>query len=116
MTYSLIAGVVVGVLMLIVSLILKYGSVKRNYLFGYRTFRSLKNESNWIFANKKSSIYLFYLSFFSILLGILSILYGFDTKFVVLPVIVLLILIIMLVEIELYQFDKRKKDDTNKSV
>ena len=107
MIYSLIAGVLVGVLMLIASIILKYTSIKRNYLFGYRTPRSLKNDKNWVYANKKAASYLFYVSLFSIIVGILSILLDFDTKYVVFPTMGLLLLSIVSVEISLYKFDKK---------
>ena len=112
MLYSLIAGVLVGVLMLIASLILKYTAVKRNYLFGYRTPRSLKNDENWIYANKKAASYLLYISYYSIILGTLSILLEFDTKYVVFPTMGLLILSIILVELNLYKFDKKKSIDS----
>ena len=66
---SSIVSIVVGSVLLIIGLILKYFNIRRNSLFGYRTFLSMKNDSNWVFANR-------IFARFAIIIGIVTLLVG----------------------------------------
>lgn len=71
------AAFVIGVVLLIAGLILRFGSVKRNLLFGYRTPRSMRSEKTWQFANQRFASY-------SIMIGAVSmslpVLFSFDLR------------------------------------
>ncbi len=64
-----------GLIFMITSLIMYFFPPKKiNFIYGYRTLRSMKNQKNWDFAQKYSSFTLFYLSIIMVISSLLSLL------------------------------------------
>ena len=50
--FVFVFNLLIPVIILILGLIFKNASTKINYIYGYRTVRSMKNQDTWEFANK----------------------------------------------------------------
>ncbi len=98
-----------GVFFLVGGLILRYAPIPRNYLLGYRTFRSMKNDANWKFANRESGKYLLIIGPVTMIAGILSSYMGFSPFPVIYFTIGLLFITIVIVEIRLKKFEIQQK-------
>lgn len=97
---------ILGVVLLTIGLLLKYGKVGKNYLFGYRTFRSMKNKANWVFANTIMANYSIIIGIISLLFGIISWYLNLNSKYVIYFTMGLLTISLIITEIRLYKFDK----------
>jgi len=63
----------IGLLFILLGIILRLTYFNsKNYFFGYRTRLSMKNVSNWNFANKISAIYLIIIGICALLAGVLA--------------------------------------------
>lgn len=97
---------ILGIVLLTIGLLLKYGKVGKNYLFGYRTFRSMKNKANWEFANALMVNYSIIIGMLSILTGLISWYLDLSSKYVIYFTMGLLTVSLVITEIRLYKFDK----------
>ncbi len=52
--FIFVFNLLIPIIILILGLIFKNASTKINYIYGYRTVRSMKNQDTWEFANKYS--------------------------------------------------------------
>jgi uncharacterized membrane protein len=98
------------VFMLMIALIVyKFPPKKINHLYGYRTSRSMKNETVWNYANSYSNLLFIKICLWSFIFPVLS--YFIFPEYIILITIVantlLLVLMIILVEMRLNKlFDK----------
>lgn len=67
-------NVVVGIVLVLSGVLMLILRVRKNYLIGYRTPASMKDEESWIFANKLAGK-------FMIVIGLLSTLSGFGNSY-----------------------------------
>jgi uncharacterized membrane protein len=102
----MIASFVIGIALLIFGLIAKYSFVKRNSLFGYRTYLSLKTEANWEFANKRFATHAILIGVVAMIIGSLNYLYKTGSNYSILFILSLLLFSIIRIEIGLQKFDK----------
>jgi len=101
-----------GITLLMGGLILRFIPVRRNLLFGYRTFRSLKTAESWKYANATSGKY-------SIVIGSASVLFGIicyalnilDYEFVIVSTLGIFIFSHVIIEIQLFRKRKNKEID-----
>ena len=106
----MLPSVILGVLLLIAGVLFSYVRIRRNYFLGYRTFRSMKNDANWIFANKEMAKLSFVIGAVSTLTGFFFWLYDIDNnRLVIYATLGLVIISIIIVEVRLYKFDKQNK-------
>ncbi len=72
MNESAVFPLILGLILILVGIIFVYCPPKGiNYLYGYRTFKSMKNEENWNVAQKLSSRYLLVLGIVILVFGVL---------------------------------------------
>jgi uncharacterized membrane protein len=70
-------NLLMGVVLLIIALLVKrYPPDAINHVYGYRTKRSKKSRHTWKYANELSIKYMFYVAFFSLIMGVVSIVIG----------------------------------------
>jgi uncharacterized membrane protein len=63
----------VGLLLILLGIILRLTYFNsKNYFFGYRTNLSMKNISNWNFANKLGAVYLIITGVYALFAGVLA--------------------------------------------
>lgn len=105
----MLLSVILGILLLLAGIVFKYARIDRNYFFGYRTFRSMKNDANWSFANKEMAKYSLVLGSLSALSGILFWYLGIDPIHIIYPTTGLIFICIVIVEIRLKKFDEKSK-------
>lgn len=83
---------------------------KINYLYGYRTARSMKNIENWNFAQKLSSKLLMIIGIVAIVTGMIGTIFSIDEVLLntigVIELIILMILLFVKTESDLRKFEK----------
>ncbi len=102
----MIPSMILGTVLLVIGLLLKFSSVKRNSFFGYRTFLSMKNEDNWNYANRTFARHSIIIGIISISVGGLSSLVPFINEYIIFALLTLLLVSIIRIEIKLKMFDK----------
>ena len=105
----MISSIILGIVLLVIGLILKYSQVQRNSLFGYRTYLSMKSEANWAFANKAFARHAIIMGIISLLIGGTSLLLPFNYTYTIFGLLTLLLISIVTIEINLRKFDKKKQ-------
>ncbi len=105
----MVPSVILGILLLAAGVLFRYARVRRNYFLGYRTFRSMKNDSNWDFANKEMAKLSLVVGSISTIAGFISWYLGIDPQHVIYFTLGLLFISITIVEIRLNKFDKSNK-------
>ena len=106
----MIASIVIGVSLFLIGLVLKFSNVARNSLFGYRTFLSMKNDTNWAFANGKFARHSLAIGLLSIALGISSSLVSISDGLLIFVILTSLLISILIIEIGLRKFDKHNDE------
>lgn len=102
----MISSLVVGGVLLLMGLILRFSGVERNSLFGYRTFLAMKNERNWNYANKTFGIHAVVISLLCFLLGFFAYYFKIHERYCVFIVMTMLLTSIIIIEVGLKKFDK----------
>jgi uncharacterized membrane protein len=105
----MVPSVILGVLLLTAGIVFRYARIKRNYFLGYRTFRSMKNDANWDFANKEMAKYSLTIGLLSTISGLLFWYLGIAPKHIIYPTLGLIFISIVIVEIRLKRFEDRQK-------
>lgn len=98
---------------MVVGSLLRFVPIKKNYFFGYRTIRSMKNNESWKYANDTFAN-------LSMVFGIISSVCGmmayysqiFDYKVIVIATLALVLLSVVYIEIKLYRRSKRRDQAT----
>lgn len=101
---------ILGVVLLTIGLLLKYGKIRKNYLVGYRTFRSMKNKANWEFANAPMANYSIIIGVLSTITGLIGWYLDLNSKYVIYLTMGLLIVSLIITEIRLYKFDELSQE------
>jgi uncharacterized membrane protein len=104
---SMVASIVLGTALLVIGFILKYCQVHRNSLLGYRTYRSMKNEANWEFANNRFSRHAIIIGLISLAVGVASFFIHVNNGYILFGLLTLLLISIVTIEINLSKFDKK---------
>lgn len=102
----MISSLVVGGVLLLMGLILRFADVERNSLFGYRTFLAMKNEKNWHYANKTFGSHAIVISLLCFLLAFFAYYFNIHERYCVFVVMTLLLISIIIIEVGLRKFDK----------
>ena len=109
-------GAIFGIVLIVLGFILFFfPPKKRNVIYGYRTYRSMKSEEAFHFANKLFSEYFLGVSFGTLILSVIGNLYFSETFANVssmLGFFIFLILLILFIENEL----KNHFDDQGKAL
>jgi len=108
----MISAIILGGVLLVIGLILRFTKVNRNSLFGYRTYLSMKNDENWSFANKMFAKHAIGIGAICILVStglLLSSVQLNSGYFIFFPLTLILFSIIM-IESNLRKFDKSSKN------
>ncbi|MBY8963335.1 SdpI family protein [Flavobacterium sp. D11R37] len=83
----------VGVILLASALLMILFSPRGiNYLYGYRTSRSMKSQQAWDFAQRCSSVKMLWVSMVLLITGIINVLFIENQEFIVISGVALLIL------------------------
>jgi uncharacterized membrane protein len=103
------ASFILGIVLLIAGVFFRYACIRRNYFLGYRTFRSMKSDANWDFANRLMGKFSLMVGSLSMLAGALSWYFVFSPGCVIYLTLGLLLVSIAVVEVRLRQFEKASK-------
>jgi uncharacterized membrane protein len=102
----MVPSIILGAVLLIAGTLFRYARIRRNYFLGYRTFHSMKNDTNWTFANKLMANLSLGIGAISTIAGLVTWHYGIDAKHVIYPTLALIVVSIAIVEIRLRKFEK----------
>lgn len=105
----MVPSVILGVLLLVAGILFKFARIHRNFFLGYRTFRSMKSDANWNFANKEMAKYSLIIGSLSTVSGILSSYMGISPQHIIYPTLGLILICIVMVEIRLKKFEETSK-------
>lgn len=103
----MIASIVLGTALLTIGLIIRYFSIHRNSLFGYRTHLSMKNEKNWKYANLRFSKHAILIGLISLAVSLICLAISIDNRYTIFGLLTLLLVSIITIEIGLRKFDKK---------
>ncbi len=105
---SSIVSIVIGSVLLIIGLIFKYFNIRRNSLFGYRTFLSMKSVSNWVFTNRIFARFAI-IGIVILLVGTISFFIHINYRFIIYGTLTLTLIFIVVTEIRLKRFDENSR-------
>ncbi|MBX2944184.1 MAG: SdpI family protein [Cyclobacteriaceae bacterium] len=103
--------ILLGIVLVVIGLSLKFGRIEKNYFFGYRTPRSMKNKMNWEFANGLMANYSIIVGVLSILSGVIGWYFNLNSKYIIYITVGLMAVCLITTEIRLYKFDKAKREN-----